>query len=117
LTGIYNRPGFEAAAMSALNGKSRDSVLLYIDLDGLKWINDHYGHDAGDLAITKTAELRRRVLRPSDIVARLGGDEFVAFLTNAGGLQVEDILCRLRKGVETENENWGVNSMCPSVSG
>lgn len=81
LTGLLNRRGFRALADSHLRMTRRQrkrSLLLSADLDGLKEINDVYGHDEGDRAISKTAELLKSCFRDSDIVARFGGDEFVA---------------------------------------
>jgi len=105
MTGVYNRRGFEAAAATMLNEHTTTSMLLYIDLDGLKWINDSLGHTAGDDAIRKAAGVLRRVLRPGDVIARLGGDEFVALLPNVNGLRIEDVIERLRIAVLQENES------------
>jgi len=81
LTGLLNRRGFWALADSHLRMTRRQrkrSLLLSADLDGLKEINDTKGHDEGDRAISKTAELLKSCFRDSDIVARFGGDEFIA---------------------------------------
>jgi len=51
--------------------------VAYIDLDGLKQVNDTYGHDAGDLVLCETARRLVAIVRGADVVARLGGDEFV----------------------------------------
>lgn len=59
------------------------SSLIYLDLDGMKRINDSHGHAAGDAVLLHVAELLRRNLRGSDILARLGGDEFGAILVQA----------------------------------
>jgi diguanylate cyclase (GGDEF)-like protein/putative nucleotidyltransferase with HDIG domain len=79
LTGLYNRRGFHVLArqhekLAVRLGKRMINVCL--DLDGLKQINDTYGHAEGDHALRETADLLRRTFRESDIVARLGGDEF-----------------------------------------
>jgi diguanylate cyclase (GGDEF)-like protein len=54
-------------------------VAFFMDLDGLKAINDTYGHDAGDAAIKGLADILKKAYRSTDLLARLGGDEFVAF--------------------------------------
>ena len=59
------------------------STVVYFDINGLKAINDTYGHAAGDAAIRHVAEALVRNVRESDIVGRLGGDEFGVILTNA----------------------------------
>uniref|UniRef100_UPI0025F4799A putative bifunctional diguanylate cyclase/phosphodiesterase n=1 Tax=uncultured Arthrobacter sp. TaxID=114050 RepID=UPI0025F4799A len=56
--------------------------VLFLDLDGLKQVNDTFGHDAGDRLLTTVAARVRAALRPTDILARLGGDEFVVLLEN-----------------------------------
>lgn len=80
LTGLYNRRGFMTLAGPVFKTASRfasDATLVYLDLDGLKLINDLQGHAIGDQALRETAQTLREVFRESDIVARLGGDEFV----------------------------------------
>jgi len=85
LTGLYNRRGFISLTRSSLElaqrmGKS--GLLFFIDMDGLKVINDSYGHEEGDIAIKEIANILRSAFRKSDIVARLGGDEFTVFTTD-----------------------------------
>lgn len=79
LTGLYNRAGFHGALVRALGDAGRSEsgcAVLYVDLDGFKQINDTLGHDAGDLALVRVAELLRASIRSEDAAARLGGDEF-----------------------------------------
>ena len=76
LTGINNRRGFHLLAGPALHAARRDGrscVLGVIDVDGLKQINDTYGHSVGDALIIDVATVLREALRPSDILARMGG--------------------------------------------
>ncbi len=77
LTGLANRSAFEEA-LTALMASPSPFVLLYLDLDGFKAINDTLGHQAGDALLQKVAADLRALLRDGDVVARLGGDEFVA---------------------------------------
>ena len=63
-------------------------VLLMVDLDHFKQINDTYGHATGDLVLKKTAQVLRSVFRETDIVGRVGGDEFMVFLKNVGNPEV-----------------------------
>jgi diguanylate cyclase (GGDEF)-like protein len=83
LTGLYNRRRFfvltEQYLKVAIRTKKR-SLLLYIDMDELKWINDHHGHNEGDRALIALASILKKTFRESDIIARIGGDEFVALL-------------------------------------
>jgi len=81
LTGLKNRRGFFELAGQALKVARRERHtlgLFFVDLDGLKRINDSLGHLAGDQALRDTAAVLERTFRESDIIARFGGDEFVA---------------------------------------
>ncbi len=81
LTGLLNRRGFRDLAHAAVqlaDRKSRPLALFYVDLNGMKTINDRLGHATGDRALVETAELLRATFRATDLLARLGGDEFVA---------------------------------------
>jgi diguanylate cyclase (GGDEF)-like protein len=83
LTGLLNRRGFyQTVENLLLRGERSDSawVLLYLDLDGFKRVNDSLGHDAGDRVLRWVSEQLKACLRPFDILARMGGDEFTAFL-------------------------------------
>lgn len=80
LTGLYNRKGFMLLASKALQGARRAAdpfSVIFIDLDGLKQINDSFGHEAGSEYLAETGKLLGANVRGADIVARLGGDEFV----------------------------------------
>ncbi len=83
LTGLLNRRGFyQAAENLLLRGERAGStwVLMYLDLDSFKRVNDCLGHDAGDRVLRRVAEQLKACLRPFDILARIGGDEFTALL-------------------------------------
>ncbi len=78
LTGVLNRRGLEKRAESLLSADVQGMLfVIFVDLDGLKRINDVYGHAAGDDAIQVIADILRHCSRPNDIIARMGGDEFV----------------------------------------
>jgi len=84
LTGLANRRGLEDFLKRALAAAARhceEGVLVFIDLDDFKGVNDTYGHDAGDATLRAVAWRLKEVTRASDLVARIGGDEFVAVLT------------------------------------
>lgn len=81
LTQLKNRRGFFELAHQALKVAKRERHTMgvfFVDLNGLKQINDRLGHLAGDQALKDTADILRETFRDSDIVARIGGDEFVA---------------------------------------
>ena len=84
LTGVYNRRGFEQEFQRVLSAATRygeTGILIYVDLDGFKPINDTYGHAAGDEMLIEVARVLNKHIRPQDMVARLGGDEFAILLT------------------------------------
>ncbi len=86
LTGLYNRRGFLVLAeqQQKIGRRTRRGFLLFfLDLDGLKQINDQYGHKEGDHALVKASEVLKEAFRGSDIIARLGGDEFAVLAVEA----------------------------------
>lgn len=88
LTGLLNRRGFLRAAEEELGREQTAQyplTLIYIDVDGLKALNDAAGHEAGDALLAETAELLRAAFRSTDILARLGGDEFVVLTRHFHG--------------------------------
>lgn len=86
LTGLKNRRGFYETFMSELDkcerGHSKGGLLILIDLDNFKTINDTYGHAAGDCCLRLVARTLANEIRVMDAAARLGGDEFVLLLSN-----------------------------------
>lgn len=89
LTGHYNRRGFKQLAAQALElarAHRRRCALFFVDVDGLKQINERHGHDGGDLALITVAGALRRVSRGADVVARMGGDEFLVFAVDCQDL-------------------------------
>jgi diguanylate cyclase (GGDEF)-like protein/PAS domain S-box-containing protein len=105
LTGLFNRRGFITLAEQQLKTAYRTEkkqLLFFIDLDGLKMINDTYGHDEGDHALQKTAMILKQTFRESDIIGRLGGDEFAVLVVDDDELQ-KNILKRLKERIKEES--------------
>jgi two-component system cell cycle response regulator len=102
LTGLYNRRGFLALAEQHLRMIQRKgaALLIYLDLDDLKLINDSYGHLEGNRALIVTANVLRACFRQSDILARLGGDEFCVLMTDA----VQDSSHQVRKRLQQRTD-------------
>ncbi len=86
LTPVFNRRGFITNAQQRMAYCRRyavDTVMLYLDLDGFKTLNDTLGHPAGDAALIYLAEKLIHHVRESDAIGRMGGDEFAVLLMNA----------------------------------
>ncbi|HEX5100842.1 MAG TPA: sensor domain-containing diguanylate cyclase, partial [Polyangiaceae bacterium] len=110
LTGLYNRRGFLELSQQVVRVAEREKhhlALLFVDLDGLKHINDQLGHGFGDRAIGEAAELLRSTCRATDLVARLGGDEFVVLAGNIEGDSVEILKGRLDRALAELNQQSG----------
>ncbi|WP_253865437.1 sensor domain-containing diguanylate cyclase [Aeromonas sobria] len=85
LTGLYNRRFFFEVCEKNLSLNARHhlkSVLMVLDVDQFKCINDRYGHPLGDRALTHLGKVMQSVLRSEDVLARIGGDEFAIWLPN-----------------------------------
>jgi len=106
LTGIYNRRGFYILAEQQIKIAKRTGramLLASADLDGLKSINDGFGHHEGDRALVDAAQILRESFRESDIIARIGGDEFVVLMTEKPETSAEILLARLARNLEAHN--------------
>ncbi|MBA2378184.1 MAG: diguanylate cyclase [Blastocatellia bacterium] len=108
LTGIYNRRGFLTFAdqqikLESHSGTSRGLSLIFADMDGLKAINDNYGHEAGSEALADVARVLKSAVRDADIVARWGGDEFVILTIGAKDENAELMIDRIRTALDQNN--------------
>lgn len=116
MTGLLNRETFFASLKSARR-RTDTGVLLIIDADNFKYINDTHGHQEGDVALLLISEAISKAVRDRDLVGRIGGEEFAAFL---GGLDGEEALIvaeRIRLSVEAIRFSPGEGKYLPlSVS-
>jgi diguanylate cyclase (GGDEF)-like protein/PAS domain S-box-containing protein len=106
LTGLYNRRGFLNMAERELKiakRKKRTLVLFFADLDGLKWINDTFGHNEGDQALIDTGNILKKTFREVDIIALFGGDEFVILAIDASKSSAEILTTRLYENLTAHN--------------
>jgi diguanylate cyclase (GGDEF)-like protein/PAS domain S-box-containing protein len=106
LTGLNNRKGFLAFAGNRMNLARQNGdafSVAFIDLDGLKKINDSFGHEMGDRALIEVAGVLKQSVRQSDILARLGGDEFAVFVVEANETQAGGILDRIQHHLDACN--------------
>lgn len=86
LVPVANRRGLVRQLDMLIARRARHNIpaaLLFVDVDGLKWLNDTFGHSAGDAALVHLAGLMTGAVRQTDLVARLGGDEFAILLDHA----------------------------------
>ncbi|MDR2570912.1 MAG: GGDEF domain-containing protein [Oscillospiraceae bacterium] len=108
LTGLLNRRGFFQFAKLKLQSLTRSTefvpLILFMDMDGLKKINDVYGHSEGDTALSVFAQLIREALRKDDIIGRLGGDEFVVFSSIRVGVKGTQPVRRIRSKLDEYNK-------------
>jgi diguanylate cyclase (GGDEF)-like protein/PAS domain S-box-containing protein len=110
LTGLSNRRGFLTLAEQQLKSAAREKrsmLAVFVDLDGLKAINDQLGHAEGDQAIKDMATLMRQTFRDSDVVGRIGGDEFVALVTEGSPFRADGIIQRLQTALVSFNAESG----------
>jgi diguanylate cyclase (GGDEF)-like protein len=107
LTRLMNRRGFLPSAEHQLEVAKRTNqpmALMFLDLDGLKQVNDTLGHFAGDGMLTEGAFVLRETFRASDLIARMGGDEFCVLFTAESYHSAKIALSRLKVAVDAANE-------------
>lgn len=108
LTGLINRRGLmkfgkESIDLSISLGKN--GMVLFCDMDHLKYINDNFGHESGDKAIKAQAQILQRTFRVNDMISRLAGDEFVIVAPGLSIHKLDDVKMRLEKcSVDVKNE-------------
>lgn len=107
LTGLYNRRGFISLArqhVKTAERLSRDLVHVFLDVDGMKQINDTFGHREGDLALIESADILRATFRESDVIARMGGDEFAVMAMETSSIAETTVVERLRAQLKAHND-------------
>ena len=110
LTGLSNRRYFIEILEKRIMRCQRygdNTALLFLDVDDLKVINDSYGHGAGDMLLTRLAEILKANVRASDMVARIGGDEFALLLDNLDGDEVEKKILSLMQRIKSTTLGYG----------
>ena len=105
LTGFYNRHYYEMEIKRIYLEMKPPISIMIADVNGLKMINDAFGHKAGDDFLQKSAEVIRRSSRPDDIVVRWGGDEFVILLPHTTSEEAGALAGQIRDGCYQENVN------------
>jgi diguanylate cyclase (GGDEF)-like protein/PAS domain S-box-containing protein len=119
LTGLINRREFDVRLESAVTAAQRgesEFVLLYVDLDQFKVVNDTCGHSAGDRLLRDITSLLQTRVRASDTIARLGGDEFGLLLERCSLEQAERVADSIRQAIHGYRFLWGANSLSVGAS-
>ena len=109
LTGLYNRRGLFALGehtMRITRRRGRRLGAIYVDVDGLKTINDRFGHAQGDEALRTVADVIRASVRESDVVGRVGGDEFVVLAEDDPDV-TRELVTRVHRRLERANDTSG----------
>ncbi|MFE4467752.1 diguanylate cyclase domain-containing protein [Leifsonia sp. NPDC056824] len=118
LTGLHNRRAFEHELERAI-AEGQPGIVLFIDLDGFKEINDRYGHETGDTVLRAVADRLTGASRDSDLIARLAGDEFVALSPGTSQVGGESLATRLieaiKAPIDTAVGQVGVTASCGVV--
>ncbi|WP_434480318.1 GGDEF domain-containing protein [Gemmatimonas sp.] len=116
LTRLHNRRGFMALAEQQLRlarRQGKDAVVMYVDMNGFKELNDTFGHAIGDKALIEVARLLRSTVRDCDVVARLGGDEFTVLALDADGCGARVI----QKRIEEQLSRLNASAVLPATIG
>lgn len=114
LTGLANRRSFEAALGREIDRVARSgepALLLLLDIDHFKRVNDTHGHAVGDLVIQTVAEALRATVRPMDLPARIGGEEFAIILPNCSPAFGETVAERVRTHIEAQSIQAGLSQV------
>lgn len=110
LTGIFNRNGFKRSAQVIFDrciAERRSVMVMFCDMDGLKHINDSFGHKEGDHAIRSIAEILQESCNKNEITCRFGGDEFFIFGADYGEEEAQRLRRRILERLEICNRNAG----------
>lgn len=100
LTGLYNRRYFEEQLEHSSAGRKYPIGLIIFDVNGLKFVNDSFGHPTGDKMLIAASDVLNNSFRKEDIIARIGGDEFAVLLTGCTKAIIEETLKRIETNLE-----------------
>lgn len=129
LTELHNRRGLQQLIpdlLAKLNILQLPSSWIAVDIDHFKFVNDNYGHDAGDKVLQVVALLLRQMVRDDDLVVRIGGEEFLIFLPKANIEGAQIVAERMRQCIESSviahkhhiikiTSSFGISSQLPNL--
>lgn len=104
LTGVYNRTYFEEELKRLRNSREYPISIIYADVNGLKIVNDAFGHEKGDQLLKDAARVMRESLRGHEVLSRVGGDEFAAVLVNTDEENGRKVVARIRDSIDSYNK-------------
>lgn len=119
LTALFNRRYFLTALQQRIARVARYHervAILYVDVDGLKAINDRLGHGAGDQALVTMARALQSATRESDVVARIGGDEFALLIDHVDAAAARGKMATLRHALANAECYWGTERISLSAA-
>lgn len=102
LTGLHNRRYFEEKLKILDTRENLPLSIIMCDINGLKVVNDSFGHHSGDMLLKKAGETIKRACREADVIARIGGDEFVVLLPNTSLFESAEVASRIKELEEKE---------------
>lgn len=105
LTKVWTRGSFDDYIIKRLKSQKHEEFgAIYLDMDGLKTINDQYGHNEGDLVIASTIEIIRHLIQPNDIIARMGGDEFIILVNTTDKAVLDQLIDSFNQAIDQINQ-------------
>lgn len=106
LTGVWNRGSFDYHISKRIMKKGFDKFgIVYLDIDGLKEINDSYGHLEGDYALKVSVSLIKDIIKETDVIARMGGDEFIIILNSESNEDLKQTIEKIEESFSNFNKN------------
>jgi diguanylate cyclase (GGDEF)-like protein len=106
LTGLYNRVYFEEELKRVQKSRHFPVSIIIANLDGLKYVNDHFGHEAGDSLLRRTGEVFKACFRAEDMAARIGGDDFAIIMPETSPEIARNAVERIRKLLDFNNKYY-----------
>lgn len=106
LTGVFNRAGFRSNAQDVMkDARLQDSSVgvIFVDLDGLKKVNDEFGHEEGDVLIKAMASVMSQTIGSGEVLGRFGGDEFVVLIAKCSEKDLQNEIARIQTAIDNFN--------------